>query len=109
MRYRNLTSVVAVAAAAHAMGAWSSSKNSNSKPADEAAKAHYADIPTGDLQPYIDATPNLKGNIEPPSSQAVDKVLDGMMSAVLTDMNADPQKLLDKYSKQVTSVLLNSK
>jgi multiple sugar transport system substrate-binding protein len=77
--------------------------------ADETAKAQYADIPTGNLQPYIDATPNLKGNIEPPSSQAVYKVLDGVMSAVLTDKNADPQKLLDKYSKQVTSVLLNSK
>jgi multiple sugar transport system substrate-binding protein len=77
--------------------------------ADEAAKASYADIPTANFKPYIDATPTLKGNIEPPSSQAVYKVLDGVMSAILTDKNADPQKLLDKYSSQVTSVLLNSK
>jgi hypothetical protein len=35
--------------------------------------------------------------------QAVYKVLDGVMSAVLTDNNADRKSLLDKYPKQVTS------
>ncbi|HXR41378.1 MAG TPA: hypothetical protein VN738_03160, partial [Acidothermaceae bacterium] len=75
---------------------------------DEAAKSSFATLPVDNFKPYIQATPNLKGNIEPPQAQAIYKVLDGLMSAVLTDKNADPQKLLDQYSSQVNSILANA-
>jgi len=75
---------------------------------DETAKSSFATLPVDNFKPYIQATPNLKGNIEPPQAQAIYKVLDGLMSAVLTDKNADPQKLLDQYSSQVNSILANA-
>lgn len=75
---------------------------------DQAAQASVANLPVANFQPYIDATPNLKGNVEPPQAQAIYKVLDGLMSAVLTNKSADPQKLLDQYTSQVNAVLANA-
>ena len=77
--------------------------------ADAAAQAKYATLPVANFKPYVDATPNLKGNIEPPQAQAIYKAMDGAMSAILTDKSADPQKLLDKYSAQVDTILANAK
>jgi multiple sugar transport system substrate-binding protein len=75
---------------------------------DAAAKAASANLPVANYQPYITVTPNLQGNVEPPDAQAIYKVLDGLMSAVLTNQSADPQKLLDQYSAQVNQVLAQS-
>ncbi len=75
---------------------------------DAADKAASANLPLANYQPYVTVTPNLKGNVEPPDAQAIYKVLDGLMSAVLTNKSADPQKLLDQYSAQVTQVLAQS-
>jgi multiple sugar transport system substrate-binding protein len=75
---------------------------------DAAAQAAHANIPTANFKAYIDATPNLKGNVEPPQAQAIYKALDGIMSAVLTNKSADPQKLLDQYSSQVNTILANA-
>ncbi|MDQ1484391.1 MAG: hypothetical protein QOJ62_84 [Actinomycetota bacterium] len=77
--------------------------------ADAAAQAKFANIPTANFKAYIDATPNLKGNVEPPQAQAIYKTLDGIMSAILTNKSADPQKLLDQYSAQVDKILANAK
>ncbi len=73
--------------------------------ADAADKAAAANLPVANYAPYVTVTPNLKGNVEPPDAQAIYKVLDGLMSAVLTNKSADPQKLLDQYSAQVNQVL----
>jgi multiple sugar transport system substrate-binding protein len=72
---------------------------------DAADKSASANLPLANYQPYVTVTPNLKGNVEPPDAQAIYKVLDGLMSAVLTNKSADPQKLLDQYSAQVNQVL----
>jgi multiple sugar transport system substrate-binding protein len=72
---------------------------------DAAAKAASANLPVANYAPYVTVTPNLQGNVEPPDAQAIYKVLDGLMSAVLTNKSADPQKLLDQYSAQVNAVL----
>jgi multiple sugar transport system substrate-binding protein len=72
---------------------------------DAAAKAASANLPVANYAPYVTVTPNLQGNVEPPDAQAIYKVLDGLMSAVLTNKSADPQKLLDQYSTQVNAVL----
>jgi multiple sugar transport system substrate-binding protein len=77
--------------------------------ADATAKAASANLPVTNFTPYVTATPNLKGNVEPPDAQAVYKVLDGLMSAVLTNKSADPQKLLDQYTSQVNAVLAQAK
>jgi multiple sugar transport system substrate-binding protein len=77
--------------------------------ADGTAKTASANLPVTNFTPYVTATPNLKGNVEPPDAQAVYKVLDGLMSAVLTNKGADPQKLLDQYTSQVNAVLAQAK
>jgi multiple sugar transport system substrate-binding protein len=75
--------------------------------ADAANKAKYSNIPVSNFAEYIAKTPSLKDNIEPPNAQAIYKVMDGAMSEILTNKNADPQSVLDKYSKQVTQVIKN--
>jgi multiple sugar transport system substrate-binding protein len=76
--------------------------------ADAAAKAKYADLPTSNYQAYVATTPKLKANLEPPQAQAIYKVLDNVMSAVLTNANADPSSLLSQATTQVNSILANA-
>jgi multiple sugar transport system substrate-binding protein len=73
--------------------------------ADAAAKAKYANIPTANFAQYIAETPKIQGFIEPPDAQAIYKVMDGAMSAILTNQNANPQQVLTQYTSQVNSVL----
>ena len=72
------------------------------------AWAASATIPVDNFKTYLAQTPNLKDNLEPANAQAIYKVLDGLMSAVLTNKNADPQKLLDQYTSQVNAVVANA-
>jgi multiple sugar transport system substrate-binding protein len=73
--------------------------------ADNAAKDKYRTIPAANFQPYVDGTPKLKGNAEPPNAQAVYADLDKVMSEVLTNKNADIPGLLKSHAASV-SVLL---
>jgi multiple sugar transport system substrate-binding protein len=75
---------------------------------DTAAKAKYADLPISNYQSYITTTPQLKANLEPPQAQAIYKVLDNVMSAVLTNQSADPSSLLAQATTQVNSILANA-
>jgi multiple sugar transport system substrate-binding protein len=75
--------------------------------ADDAAKAKYANVPIANFKPFITTTPTLKSDIEPPDAQAVYSVLDGVMSKVLTDRNANVNQLLSNAESQVNSVLAN--
>jgi multiple sugar transport system substrate-binding protein len=75
---------------------------------DATLKAQYANVPVANFAPYVSGTPKLMDNVEPPNAQAIYKVLDGLMSAVLTQQSADPQKLLDQYTSQVNAVIANS-
>jgi multiple sugar transport system substrate-binding protein len=75
---------------------------------EQADKAASANLPINNFKAYVDGTPQLAGHVEPPQAQPIYKVLDGLMSAILTNKNADPQKLLDDYSAKVQAVLDNA-
>jgi multiple sugar transport system substrate-binding protein len=76
--------------------------------ADAANQAKYANIPTSNFSTYISATPTMKLVIEPPQAQAIYAQGDKVMSAVLTNPNANLQQLLDTFKTQVNSILANS-
>jgi ABC-type glycerol-3-phosphate transport system substrate-binding protein len=78
---------------------------SQSQNADDANKKQYANLPLANYQPFL-ATPEPPV-VEPPDAQAVYKVLDGVMSAVLTDRNANIPSLLGKARSDVDTVLAN--
>ena len=50
-------------------------------------------------------TPKLRGNVEPPNAQAIYADLDKVMSAVLTNKNADIAGLLKTHAATVTTLL----
>ncbi|GAA1690979.1 extracellular solute-binding protein [Fodinicola feengrottensis] len=70
----------------------------------EQLKKQYATIPVQNYQPYIDGAAALKQNVEPPDAQQVYAVLDNVMQAVLTDRNADPNKLLADAETKVDAI-----
>ena len=66
-------------------------------------KAANATINLDDYAPFVaDPVPT---KVEPPKAQAIYAVLDGAMSAVLTDPNADPAALLGTAEKKVNTIL----
>jgi multiple sugar transport system substrate-binding protein len=73
---------------------------------DTAAKDKYRTIPAVNFQPYVDGTPKLKGNVEPPNAQAVYADLDKVMSEVLTNKNADIAGLLKSHAASVSKLLV---
>lgn len=75
--------------------------------ADDAAKAQYANIPQANVEQFINAMKTMPGKIEPPDAQEIYSVLDGVMSAVLTNKNANIDQLLSAASTKVDSLLSN--
>ncbi|WP_030274175.1 extracellular solute-binding protein [Streptomyces sp. NRRL B-24484] len=73
--------------------------------ADNRAKAASATVPVQNYAPYL-AT-SVPGKTEPANAQQIYKVLDGAVSAVLTDKNANVDKLLSDAESQVNQVLAN--
>jgi len=49
----------------------------------------------------------VAGKAEPPKAQEIYKVLDNVMSGILTNEDADIDKLLDTAASQVDQVLAN--
>jgi multiple sugar transport system substrate-binding protein len=76
--------------------------------ADAAAMAKYANLPVQNFSTYVAALPNMKLLVEPPQAQALYAQGDKAMNAVLTDPNADPQKLLDTFKAAANSILANA-
>lgn len=74
--------------------------------ADQAGKATSATVPVENYAPY-NAAP-VPGKTEPASAQQVYKVLDNAVSGVLTDQNANIDKLLSDAETQVNQVLANN-
>lgn len=68
-------------------------------------KKANATIPVANFAPYVGT--QIPGVVEPPHAQAIYKVLDNAMSAVLTDQNADVTKLLNTSETKVNQVLAN--
>ncbi len=75
--------------------------------ADDAAKAQYANIPQANVAAFVNAMKTMPGKIEPPDAQQIYSVLDGVMSAVLTNQGANVDQLLSDASTKVDSLLSN--
>jgi ABC-type glycerol-3-phosphate transport system substrate-binding protein len=70
-----------------------------------AANEAHANVPTQNLQPFVDAAPKITVKIEPPQAQKIYAVLDTVMAAVLTNKSADIDKLLADAERQVNTIL----
>jgi ABC-type glycerol-3-phosphate transport system substrate-binding protein len=76
-----------------------------SKTKDDQLKASSATMPVENFRAFMDNP--VAGKAEPPKAQEIYKVLDNVMSGVLTDKNADAAKLLSTAETQVNQVLAN--
>jgi hypothetical protein len=76
-----------------------------SKTKDDSLKAASATMPVENFKAFMDNP--VAGKAEPPKAQEIYKVLDNVMSGVLTNKNADAAKLLSDAEKQVNQVLAN--
>lgn len=76
-----------------------------SKAEDDALKAASATMPVANFKPFLEHP--VPGKPEPAKAQEVYKVLDKVMSGVLTNKDADPAQLLADAEKDVNRVLGN--
>ncbi|MEU1126913.1 extracellular solute-binding protein [Streptomyces sp. NPDC005899] len=76
-----------------------------SKATDDAARIAHATMPVENFKTFMDNP--VAGKTEPPKAQEVYKILDNIMSAVLTNKDADIDKLLSSAETQVNQVLAN--
>ncbi|MER5945338.1 extracellular solute-binding protein [Streptomyces sp. NPDC001904] len=70
-----------------------------------AADKKYANQPVANYKPFSDAIGGIPLRLEPPQAQKIYAVLDTAMAKVLTEKNADIDKLLGDASKQVDALL----
>ncbi len=62
-----------------------------------------------DLSAFSNYTANpVPVDVEPPNAQAIYAILDGVMSATLTDPNANLQKLLDDANNKIQNTVINT-
>ncbi|WP_434587608.1 ABC transporter substrate-binding protein [Streptomyces sp. A5-4] len=73
------------------------------KTKDAAQRASNATMPVENFKPFMDQP--VPGKAEPGKAQEIYKVLDNVMSGVLTNKNADIDKLLSSAETQVNQVL----
>ncbi|MGX1026432.1 extracellular solute-binding protein [Streptomyces sp. SAI-097] len=74
-----------------------------SKKKDDAARVEHATMPVENFKSFMDNP--VPGMAEPPKAQEVYKVLDNVMSGILTNEDADIDKLLSSAEQQVNQVL----
>jgi len=67
--------------------------------------AQYATMPVENYRSYVDGMAELDKKIEPPNAQQVYAALDNVMQGVLTDQDADVNKLLSDAESTVNSAL----
>ncbi|MDX2294675.1 MULTISPECIES: extracellular solute-binding protein [Streptomyces] len=75
----------------------------DSKTKDDAARTRHATMPVANFKAFMDNP--VPGKAEPPKAQEVYKVLDNVMSGLLTNKDADIDKLLATAENQVNQVL----
>ncbi|ROQ63476.1 carbohydrate ABC transporter substrate-binding protein (CUT1 family) [Streptomyces sp. 840.1] len=76
-----------------------------SKTKDDAARAKDATMPVENFKAFMDNP--VPGKAEPPKAQEIYKILDNAMSGVLTNKDANIDKLLSTAEQQVNQVLAN--
>ncbi|MFJ6577561.1 extracellular solute-binding protein [Streptomyces sp. NPDC091368] len=74
-----------------------------SKSRDDASRVQNATMPVANFKSFMDNP--VAGKAEPPKAQEVYKVLDNVMSGLLTNKDADVDKLLATAETQVNQVL----
>ncbi|AQS66361.1 ABC transporter substrate-binding protein [Streptomyces pactum] len=74
-----------------------------SKRRDDAARIEHATMPVENFKTFMDNP--VPGKAEPPKAQEVYKVLDNVMSGILTNEDADVGQLLSTAEQQVDQVL----
>jgi ABC-type glycerol-3-phosphate transport system substrate-binding protein len=72
-------------------------------------RAKYATMPVENYQPYVEGLADLDKKIEPPNAQQVYAALDNVMQGVLTNKDADIDKLLSDAEGKVNSALAQVK
>jgi hypothetical protein len=72
-------------------------------------RAKYATVPVENYQSYADGLADMDKKIEPPNAQQVYAALDNVMQGVLTDKDADIDKLLSDAESKVNSALAQVK
>ncbi|MFC7791018.1 ABC transporter substrate-binding protein [Streptomyces cinereoruber] len=76
-----------------------------SKVKDDAGRVEHATMPVANFKAFMDSP--VPGKAEPPKAQEIYKILDNVMSGILTDKDADVDKLLSTAETQVNQVLAN--
>ncbi|MEU7904433.1 extracellular solute-binding protein [Actinoplanes sp. NPDC049118] len=74
-----------------------------------AADKKYANVPQENYAPFVAAMSGIPVKLEPPNAQQIYAVLDVAMQKVLTDKNADIDKLLADAEAQTNSILASVK
>lgn len=72
---------------------------------DQQAKKANANVPVQNYQAFLDGNQQLQMKIEPPDAQQLYSVLDGVVSAVLTNKDADIDQLLRDASGKIDGIL----
>ncbi|WP_233580462.1 ABC transporter substrate-binding protein [Streptomyces triticirhizae] len=71
----------------------------------DAIHEEYANVPLENYQPFLDRADEVEVLVEPPNAQQIYTVLDGVMQAVLTEENADLDRLLSDAADRVDDIL----
>jgi len=75
--------------------------------ADNKLKAQYANVPVENYRLFQET--EVPGKLEPPQAQQIYSVMDGVMSAVLTNRNANIDDLLSDASAKIDRLLANQR
>lgn len=73
-----------------------------------AIRTQNANLPVRNYRAFADGDPKVKYRLEPPQAQQIYAVLDGVVSSVLTNRNADVNSLLAKAESKVNGILANA-
>jgi multiple sugar transport system substrate-binding protein len=71
-------------------------------------RTQNANLPVQNYKAFADGDPKVKYRLEPPQAQQIYAVLDGVVSSVLTNRNADINSLLSKAETKVNGILANA-
>ncbi|MER5986667.1 extracellular solute-binding protein [Streptomyces sp. NPDC001787] len=74
-----------------------------SKTEDDASRIEHATMPVANFKTFMDNP--VAGKAEPPKAQEIYKILDNVMSGILTNEDADIDKLLATAEAQVNQIL----
>ncbi|MEE1738747.1 extracellular solute-binding protein [Streptomyces sp. BE147] len=74
-----------------------------SKTEDDASRIEHATMPVANFKTFMDNP--VAGKAEPPKAQEIYKILDNVMSGILTNKDADIDKLLATAEAQVNQIL----